>query len=59
MVPKETAQRVREYRDRMRAAGFKLLHLWAHPDDAKQLRDYAKYLQDKRANDAAPEEDSV
>ncbi len=50
MTPKSTAQRQRDYIDRWRAAGYKLLrNFWAHPEDEAAIRLYAERLQRKRS----------
>ena len=41
-LPRTATQRKQAERDRKRAAGFKLAHLWIHPDDYEALRDYAE-----------------
>lgn len=49
-APKTTAQRQREYIDRWRAAGYKLLrNFWVHPEDEAAVRLYAERLQRKRS----------
>ena len=40
--------RVQKARQKMRDAGFKLIQIWVHPEDEKQLKDYADYLKDRR-----------
>lgn len=41
-LPRTAAQRKQAERDRKRALGFKLAHLWIHPDDYEALRAYAE-----------------
>jgi len=47
-MAKSTAERMKELRQRMRAEGFVLLHLWAHRADAKKVKAFAAELLAKR-----------
>jgi hypothetical protein len=47
-MAKSTTERVSALRAKMRAAGFKLLHLWAHPEDEARIKAYIKRLIAKR-----------
>ena len=42
------ASRQAAYKDRLKAKGLKQLQIWAHPDDAVKVRDYAAELVSKR-----------
>jgi len=41
-APRTPAQRKQAERERMRKLGFKLAHLWIHPDDYEALRLYVE-----------------
>jgi hypothetical protein len=51
---KTTLERVRELRERRRAAGLAPLTLYAHPQDHDAIRAYAERLQRKRAKEGKP-----
>jgi hypothetical protein len=39
-----SAQRQAAYKDRLKAKGLKQVQIWAHPDDAAKVREYAAEL---------------
>lgn len=45
---KSTAERMRELRERMRAAGFVLRQVWVHPGDWARVKAYIERLTAKR-----------
>lgn len=45
---KANARRQREWRARINAAGYKILNVWCHPDDAERLKRYAERLRKHR-----------
>ena len=46
LMAKTAAQRTRERRERMRAAGYRLVQVWLDPDAVEQLEE----LQDRKPN---------
>jgi hypothetical protein len=48
VIAKSTAERMRELRERMRAAGFVLRQVWVHPGDWARVKAYIKGLAAKR-----------
>jgi hypothetical protein len=48
MTPKSTAERMRELRERMRAAGFVLRQVWVHPKDWPKVKADVERLIAKR-----------
>lgn len=48
MTPKTTAERMRELRERMRAAGFVLRQVWVHPRDWPKVKAEIERLIAKR-----------
>jgi hypothetical protein len=50
---KPDAERQRDTRRRMRAAGFVLRQLWVHPSDWESVRRYVERKRRKRTTDEA------
>lgn len=48
MTAKTAAERSQAHRQRMRDAGFVLVHVWAHRADAKKVRAFAARLMAER-----------
>jgi Protein of unknown function (DUF3018) len=48
VIAKTSAQKMQKLRDKMRAAGFKLVQVWVHPGDESRVKAFVERLTAKR-----------